>query len=86
VIEVARHIIGRHFPDAELRFDPPVPQDPTNRRPDLTLAGRLIPGWTCNVSFEDGIDRTVAGFRAELVGDDGIGENADLGRRPLRRA
>jgi UDP-glucuronate decarboxylase len=50
VIEIARH----------------VPQDPSNRRPDLTLARVIIPGWECKVRFEEGIARTVAWFEQQL--------------------
>jgi nucleoside-diphosphate-sugar epimerase len=66
VIDVARHLIARHFPAARLDYAPPAPQDPTNRRPDLTLAGRILPGWSCRVPLEEGLARTVAWFRDEL--------------------
>jgi UDP-glucose 4-epimerase/UDP-glucuronate decarboxylase len=70
VLHVAKYIIERHFPEAKLAFRPPVPQEPTNRRPDLTLANRILPGWSCVVSYEEGVDRTLDWFRSseELSG------------------
>jgi nucleoside-diphosphate-sugar epimerase len=66
VIDVARYILAKHFPNLSLSFHPPVVQDPTNRRPDLTLANQHVPGWSCAVSYEEGVDRTIEWFRAEL--------------------
>lgn len=66
VIDVARYMTARHFPDVAIDHLPPAPQDPSNRRPDLSVAQAVLPGWTCRVSYEDGVDRTIAWFREEL--------------------
>jgi len=63
VIDVA-HYVRKHFPASAIEHMPPVPQDPTNRRPDLTLANQHIPGWECKIPYEEGIDRTIHWFRA----------------------
>jgi nucleoside-diphosphate-sugar epimerase len=68
VLEVA-HYIRRRFPECAIVHLPPAPQDPTNRRPDLSLAQRVIPGWSCRVPYEEGVDRTVDWFRAEMAGE-----------------
>ncbi len=65
VLEVARQVQAL-FPGSRIVFVPPAPQDPTNRRPDLTLARCVLPGWRCRVPYEDGIIRTIAWFRDEL--------------------
>ena len=65
VLEVAQYV-QRHFPASPIEFAPSPPQDPTNRRPDLTLARQVIPGWSADVAYEDGVDRTIAWFRATL--------------------
>jgi len=65
VIEVAR-FIQRLFPQVPIVHLPPTPQDPTNRRPDLTIMNQVLPGWECKVSYEDGVRRTIDWFRAEL--------------------
>ena len=68
VLTLAQHMIATHFPGLKIVFAPPVPQDPTNCRPDLTLARAILPGWTCRVSYEEGISRTIEWFRRELAG------------------
>jgi nucleoside-diphosphate-sugar epimerase len=65
VLDVAKYV-QRRFPASSIEFLPPTPQDPTNRRPDLTLANRVIPGWAAAVAYEDGVDRTVEWFRQRL--------------------
>jgi nucleoside-diphosphate-sugar epimerase len=51
-------------------FEPPLPQDPSNRCPDLTIARRILPGWSCGISYEDGIRRTIEWFRTKLTAAD----------------
>jgi nucleoside-diphosphate-sugar epimerase len=63
VIDVARYV-QRHFPNSPIEFHPPAPQDPTNRRPDLTRARELIPDWSASVPYEEGVKRTIAWFEA----------------------
>jgi nucleoside-diphosphate-sugar epimerase len=67
VLEVARYVQSL-FLGSCIEFLPPAPQDPTNRRPDLALARRILPGWHCRVSYEEGVRRTVRWFQAELAG------------------
>jgi UDP-glucuronate decarboxylase len=40
--------------------------DPTRRRPDVTLAKSVL-GWEPSVSFDEGLERTIEHFRS-LVG------------------
>lgn len=78
VLDLGRFVAGR-FPGARIEHLPPVPQDPAQRRPDLSLAGRVLPGWACKVSYEEGVDRTIAWFREQLARPDDPGA-------PARRA
>lgn len=73
VVDVARYI-EQLVPGARIRFMPPVPQDPTNRRPDLTICRKVLPGWEANVGYEEGVRRTLEWFR-EQVGQ-GVPTNA----------
>lgn len=66
VLDVARYV-AELVPGAKLRFMPPVPQDPTNRRPDLTLCNAVLPGWRASTPYEDGIRRTMDWFRDQLT-------------------
>ncbi len=65
VIDVARYI-EKLVPGTRIKFCPPVPQDPTNRRPDLTLCRKVLPGWEANVSYEDGVRMTLEWFRDKV--------------------
>jgi nucleoside-diphosphate-sugar epimerase len=65
VLEVAE-FIQRRFPKCPIVHLPAPPQDPTNRRPDLSLANRVLPGWTSLVPYEEGVERTIAWFRREM--------------------
>jgi nucleoside-diphosphate-sugar epimerase len=65
VLEVAR-FVQRLFPGSSIVHLPPAPQDPTNRRPDLATAERVLPGWRCAVPYEEGVKRTIAWFREEM--------------------
>lgn len=62
VLEVAQYILNL-IRRTTIVHAPPVPQDPSNRRPDLTLAPRLLPGWSCEVTYEEGIKRTLRWFQ-----------------------
>jgi nucleoside-diphosphate-sugar epimerase len=66
VLELAEYVRQR-VPGARIEFLPPSPQDPANRRPDLTLCRRVIPGWSCQVEYEEGVERSIAWFRQELA-------------------
>lgn len=66
VIDVARHIVSL-VPGARLKLCPPIPQDPTNRRPDLTLCRKVLPGWEANITYEEGVRRTLEWFREAVV-------------------
>jgi UDP-glucuronate decarboxylase len=63
VAEIARYVAS-FFPRPFISFEPAMPQDPTNRRPDLTLARALLPGWECKTAYEIGIKQTIDWFRA----------------------
>lgn len=46
----------------------PLPQDdPCRRRPDISLAQRVLDGWTPAVPLEEGLKRTIAYFRERLA-------------------
>ena len=49
------HEVGR-------RYRPLPPDDPTKRRPDITLARKKL-GWQPTVSLREGLEKTIAWFR-----------------------
>ncbi|MGQ0480919.1 MAG: UDP-glucuronic acid decarboxylase family protein [Pseudonocardia sp.] len=67
IIELAgtiQRLVGSTGP---VRHIPRPEDDPTVRRPDITLATREL-GWVPRVDLVEGLRRTVAWFRAELDG------------------
>ncbi|WP_298394712.1 NAD-dependent epimerase/dehydratase family protein [Sphingobium sp.] len=67
VLDVAK-FIAEIVPGAYIKMCPPIPQDPTNRRPDLTLCRQILPGWEAKISYEEGVRRTLEWFRDTLMG------------------
>lgn len=65
VIDVARYVRDL-VPGSRIVHDDPVPQDPTNRRPDLTLTREVLPGWKCRIPYELGVKLTLDWFADRL--------------------
>jgi nucleoside-diphosphate-sugar epimerase len=65
VVDIARYITTL-VSGSSLKFCDPIPQDPTNRRPDLTLCNKILPGWQANIGYEEGIRRTLDWFRVQV--------------------
>jgi nucleoside-diphosphate-sugar epimerase len=84
VIDVARYVQSR-FPKSSIIHLPPVPQDPTNRRPDLTIARRELAGWSCNVSYEQGVDRAISWFQENETSEAAWSKDGALGISGVRR-
>ena len=62
--EVTREIVGA---DVEIRFEDLPVDDPTQRRPDISLARQLF-GWEPEVQLREGLARTADYFRTQLFG------------------
>jgi UDP-glucose 4-epimerase/UDP-glucuronate decarboxylase len=71
VLKVAEYVSGR-FPGSRIEFLPPVPQDPTNRRPDLSLIKQVLPGWACKVPYEVGIEQSIEWFRQRVLATNAV--------------
>jgi dTDP-glucose 4,6-dehydratase len=51
---------------SEIAFKPLPQDDPRVRRPDISVARRVL-GWEPQVGFEEGMRRTIAWFRRRLT-------------------
>jgi nucleoside-diphosphate-sugar epimerase len=60
-----RELIGQQV---EIVFRPLPQDDPTRRRPDITRARELL-GWEPRVALREGLEQTVAWFRAALAAE-----------------
>jgi len=65
VRELAEMVVGMVGSKSGIVFQPLPADDPMQRRPDITLAKETL-GWTPKVTLEEGLERTIAYFRARM--------------------
>lgn len=65
MLELAENILRLTGSSSKLVHQPLPSDDPTQRRPDITLAKKHLK-WEPTVSLEEGLQRTIAYFREEL--------------------
>jgi len=61
ILELAEKVIAKTGTKSEIRYEDLPQDDPTQRRPDITLAREKL-GWEPTVQFENGLDQTIAYF------------------------
>jgi len=66
ILEFAEAICKLTGSQSGIEFRPLPEDDPRQRRPDITKAKRLL-GWEPKVGLEEGLERTLAFFRAQLL-------------------
>ena len=71
VRDLARLVLDVTGSASELRFEPLPVDDPTQRRPDLTLASERL-GWRPEVRLVEGLRRTATYFEQVLAGQSGL--------------
>lgn len=67
VAQLADMVLNKTQSKSKIVRHPLPPDDPTRRKPDITLAQSLL-GWTPTIGLSDGLDRTISYFRKELEG------------------
>ena len=65
VAELARLVLDVTGSPSEIVYEPLAQDDPTQRRPDLTIARDEL-GWVPEIALRDGLGRTVPWFRDAL--------------------
>jgi len=65
ILEFAKKIVAMTGSKSRIAFKPLPSDDPTQRKPDNTLASTKL-GWAPRVTVDDGLKRTIAFFKAEL--------------------
>lgn len=66
MLELAEIIVRLTGSRSRIVFRPLPHDDPKQRKPDITLAKARLGGWEPRVTLEDGLQRTIAYFRARL--------------------
>jgi dTDP-glucose 4,6-dehydratase len=70
ILEFAQTILDIIGSDSELAYHPLPVDDPKTRQPDITLARKVL-GWEPRVSLSEGLETTIAYFRALLQPTEG---------------
>ncbi|NBR86428.1 MAG: SDR family oxidoreductase [Proteobacteria bacterium] len=65
MLEFAREIIAATGSKSKITFKPLPVDDPKQRKPDITLARKLL-GWEPQVELADGLARTIEYFRRKI--------------------
>ncbi len=65
MLELAREVLAVTGSASEVVFEPLPQDDPTQRRPDITLARERL-GWEPRIALREGLERTAAWFRTVL--------------------
>jgi dTDP-glucose 4,6-dehydratase len=79
VLELAGRIRVAVGTAAPIEFVPRPPDDPSVRRPDVSLAGELL-GWQPTTSLDDGLKRTVEWFR-DVMDESGASGSTRTGEK-----
>ena len=65
VLELARLVLDKTGSQSRLRYLEALPDDPKQRRPDITRA-QMVLGWQPSVSLTEGLDRMIVHFAREM--------------------
>ncbi|MCY7407650.1 MAG: SDR family oxidoreductase [Alkalinema sp. CAN_BIN05] len=65
ILQLAKTIQEMVNPGVALKFEPLPQDDPRRRKPDITLAQKLL-DWEPTVPLQEGLSRTIADFRQRL--------------------
>jgi UDP-glucuronate decarboxylase len=63
MLELAEKVLGLVGSHSKLVFMPLPADDPTQRRPDITVAKQVLRGWEPRVGLEEGLARSIDYFR-----------------------
>ncbi len=66
ILELAEKVIALTGSRSRIRFEKLPADDPTRRKPDITLAKKHLNNWEPNYPLEEGLKKTIAYFRELL--------------------
>jgi UDP-glucuronate decarboxylase len=63
ILEMASKIIELTGSKSKIEFNPLPQDDPVQRKPDITLAKKILHGWEPKLSLEEGLLKTIDYFK-----------------------
>ena len=66
MIELAEKVLAITGSKSKLIHQPLPPDDPTQRKPNITLAQKTLNGWEPTINLDEGLQKTIAYFDARL--------------------
>ncbi len=66
ILSLAEKIIKMTGSDSKIIFKPTRMDDPVKRKPDITLAKKILDGWEPVVELDKGLEKTIEFFKKEL--------------------
>jgi UDP-glucuronate decarboxylase len=63
ILGLAELVLKMTGSSSKLTFQPLPQDDPLQRRPDISLAGKILDGWSPKTNLENGLDLTIAYFK-----------------------
>lgn len=70
ILELAEKVLELTGSRSRIEYKPLPPDDPVQRRPDISLAREKL-GWEPTVPLEEGLAATIEDFRRRLAGNEG---------------
>jgi UDP-glucuronate decarboxylase len=67
ILELAKKVIEMTGSTSKIIFKPLPADDPTQRKPDITLAKKMLNNWEPNIQLEEGLSKTITYFRNLLA-------------------
>jgi UDP-glucuronate decarboxylase len=64
ILQLAEKVVAKTGSTSKIVFKPLPQDDPTQRRPDITLAQKVL-GWRPTIQLDEGLDRTIAYFKSQ---------------------
>lgn len=69
IIDLARKVVELTGSKSKLVFTQLPTDDPKQRRPDMNLVNKILPGWKPRVNITEGLTSTIEYFKNHLKGD-----------------
>ncbi|MBO7361303.1 MAG: NAD-dependent epimerase/dehydratase family protein, partial [Clostridia bacterium] len=63
ILELAERVLAKIGGRSRIVFKPLPSDDPTRRRPDISLAQKELSGWEPRIGLDEGLDRTIEHFK-----------------------